>query len=86
MSLTSWAAPSAERLLLPIENRWEHVRQVARQARRVALAITGFILSMVRDGYEIMGRAGAWRALSLIIRALFTRHGSAGRASRVEAV
>lgn len=39
MSLTSWAAPNAERLLSPLGNRWRHVRQVARQARRVAKAV-----------------------------------------------
>jgi hypothetical protein len=36
MSLTSWAAPNAERLLSPLGTRWDHVRQVAEQARRVA--------------------------------------------------
>lgn len=36
MSLTSWAAPTAERLLSPLGNRWRHVREVAEQARRVA--------------------------------------------------
>jgi hypothetical protein len=36
MSLTSWAAPNAERLLSPLGARWDHVRQVAEQARRIA--------------------------------------------------
>lgn len=36
MSLTSWAALEAERLLSPLGNRWRHVRQVAEQACRVA--------------------------------------------------
>lgn len=35
MSLTSWAAPTAERLLSPLGNRWRHVQQVAQQAHRV---------------------------------------------------
>lgn len=35
MSLTSWAALNAERLLSPLGNRWLHVQQVAEQARRV---------------------------------------------------
>jgi len=39
VSLTSWAAPNAERLLSPLGNRWLHVRQVAQQARRVAKAV-----------------------------------------------
>jgi hypothetical protein len=39
MSLTSWAAPNAERLLSPLGNRWQHVQQVAQQARRVAKAV-----------------------------------------------
>jgi putative nucleotidyltransferase with HDIG domain len=39
MSLTSWAEPSAARLLSPLGNRWHHVRQVAEQARRVAKAV-----------------------------------------------
>ncbi len=39
MSLTSWAAPNAERLLSPLGNRWRHVRQVAEQARQVAKAV-----------------------------------------------
>ena len=39
MSLTSWAEPNAERLLSPLGNRWQHVRQVAEQARRVAKAV-----------------------------------------------
>jgi putative nucleotidyltransferase with HDIG domain len=36
MSLTSWATPNAERLLSPLGARWDHVRQVAEQARRIA--------------------------------------------------
>ncbi len=36
MSLSSWAAPNAERLLSPVGARWDHVRQVAEQARRIA--------------------------------------------------
>lgn len=39
MSLTSWAALNAERLLSPLGNRWRHVREVAKQARRVAGAV-----------------------------------------------
>ena len=39
MTLTSWAALNAERLLSPPGNRWSHVRQVAEQARRVAPAV-----------------------------------------------
>ncbi len=39
MSLTSWAAPSAERLLSPLGDRWRHVRQVAEQARRVVAVV-----------------------------------------------
>jgi len=39
MSLTSWAASDAERLLSPLGNRWRHVRQVAEQARRVVAAV-----------------------------------------------
>jgi hypothetical protein len=38
MSLTSWAAMSAELLLFPLGNRWHHVRQVAEQARQIAAA------------------------------------------------
>jgi len=36
MSLTSWAATSAERLLSPLGARWDHVRQVAEQARQIS--------------------------------------------------
>jgi HD domain len=39
MSLTSWAAPNAERLLSPLGNRWRHVRQVAEQARRAVATV-----------------------------------------------
>ncbi len=39
MSLTSWAAPNAKRLLSPVGTRWQHVRQVAEQARRVTKAV-----------------------------------------------
>lgn len=39
MSLTSWAAPEAERLLSPLGNRWLHVQQVAQQARWVAARV-----------------------------------------------
>ena len=39
MSLTSWAAPNAERLLSPLGNRWRHVRQVAEQARRIVAVV-----------------------------------------------
>lgn len=39
MSLTSWAALSAERLLAPLGNRWRHVRQVAEQARRIVAVV-----------------------------------------------
>lgn len=39
MSLTSWAAESAERLLSPLGDRWRHVRQVAEQARRVVAVV-----------------------------------------------
>ncbi len=39
MSLTSWAAVNGERLLSPLGARWDHVRQVAAQARRVAAAV-----------------------------------------------
>ena len=39
MTLSSWAAPNAERLLSPLGNRWRHVQQVAEQARRVAPAV-----------------------------------------------
>jgi hypothetical protein len=39
MSLTSWAAASAERLLSPLGNRWRHVRQVAEQARQLAAVV-----------------------------------------------
>src|ERR1017187_4696831 len=39
MSLTSWAAPTAERMLAPLGDRWHHVRQVAEQARRVVAAV-----------------------------------------------
>jgi putative nucleotidyltransferase with HDIG domain len=39
MSLTSWAAPNAERLLSPLGARWDHVRQVAEQARQIADAV-----------------------------------------------
>lgn len=39
MSLTSWAAPNAERLLSPLGNRWRHVRQVAEQARRLVAVV-----------------------------------------------
>lgn len=35
MSMMSWAACQAERLLSPLGDRWLHVRQVAEQARRV---------------------------------------------------
>jgi hypothetical protein len=35
MSLTSWAATNAERLLSPLGDRWRHVQQVAEQARWV---------------------------------------------------
>ncbi len=36
MLLTSWAASSAERFLVPLGDRWSHVQQVAKQARWVA--------------------------------------------------
>jgi len=36
MSLTWWAEPNAERLLSPLGARWDHVQQVAEQARRIA--------------------------------------------------
>lgn len=39
MSLTLWAAANAERLLSPLGNRWQHVRQVARQARAIGKAV-----------------------------------------------
>jgi hypothetical protein len=39
MSLTSWAAPNAERLLAPLGARWDHVRQVAEQSRRIAYTV-----------------------------------------------
>ena len=39
MSLTSWAALNAERLLSPLGNRWRHVRQVAEQARRIVAIV-----------------------------------------------
>lgn len=39
MSLSSWAAVNAERLLSPLGNRWHHVRQVSEQARNVARVI-----------------------------------------------
>jgi HD domain len=39
VSLTSWAALNAERLLSPLGARWDHVRQVAGQARRIADAV-----------------------------------------------
>ncbi len=35
MSLTSWAAPNAERMFSPLGARWDHVQQVAEQARRI---------------------------------------------------
>jgi hypothetical protein len=40
MSLESWAAPHAERLLSPLGNRWRHVRQVAQQARQAVAAVS----------------------------------------------
>lgn len=39
MSLTSWAALNAERLLSPLGNRWRHVRQVAEQAHRIVAIV-----------------------------------------------
>lgn len=39
MSLVSWAALNAERLLSPLGNRWLHIRQVAEQARQVVSAV-----------------------------------------------
>jgi HD superfamily phosphodiesterase len=36
MSWTSWAASVAERLLSPLGARWDHVSQVAEQARRIS--------------------------------------------------
>lgn len=39
MSLTSWAAPNAERLLSPLGDRWRHVQQVAGQARRIVSTV-----------------------------------------------
>lgn len=39
MFLTSWAALHAERFLSPLGARWDHVRQVAEQARRIQDAV-----------------------------------------------
>jgi len=39
MSLTSWAALNAEKFLSPLGNRWQHVQQVAEQARHVERAV-----------------------------------------------
>src|ERR1700730_8758414 len=39
MSLTSWAAPNAERLLSPLGSRWRHVQQVAEQVRQVVAVV-----------------------------------------------
>ncbi len=39
MRLTYWAASNAERYLSPLGNRWLHVQQVARQARRIGAVV-----------------------------------------------
>lgn len=39
MSSVSWAASHAERFLAPLGNRWLHVQQVAKCARRIAISV-----------------------------------------------
>jgi putative nucleotidyltransferase with HDIG domain len=39
MDLEAWAAETAERLIAPLGDRWMHVQEVARQARRVAKVV-----------------------------------------------